>query len=99
MTLKQYEYGNKLDFMDGLRRANWEGLKEDLVEDISQNDDVVTLSETVTKHSKEHKEELHLASPEHRMQPEKKQVVHPKETHEPPSHITHPIVESQLTPH
>ena len=25
VTLKQYEYGNKLDFMDGLRRANWEG--------------------------------------------------------------------------
>ena len=28
VTLKQYEYGNKLDFMDGLRRANWYGLKD-----------------------------------------------------------------------
>ena len=41
VTLKQYDYGNKLDFMDGLRRANWEGLKEeDQSDDILQNDDL-----------------------------------------------------------
>ena len=41
VTLRQYEYGNKLDFMDGLRRANWYGLKDnDEVEVVPKNDDI-----------------------------------------------------------